>query len=53
MIEYNNAINSAILEEIEKDIELNVEKLSEDSLAKIIQENVWELKKLDELEVLI
>lgn len=53
LIEYNNAINSAILEEIEKDIELNVEKLSEDSLAKIIQENGWELKKLDELEVML
>ena len=53
LVEYNNAINSAILEEIGKDIELNVEKLSEDSLAKIIQENGWELKKLDELEVLI
>ena len=53
LIEYNNAINSAILEEIEKDIEVNVEKLSEDSLTKMLQENGWELKKLDELEVLI
>lgn len=53
LIEYNNAINSAILEEIEKDIELNVEKLCEDSLTKMLQENGWELKKLDELEVLI
>lgn len=53
LIEYNNSINSAILEEIEKDIELNVEKLCEDSLTKMLQENGWELKKLDELEVLI
>jgi hypothetical protein len=53
LIEYNNAINSAILEEIEKDIEVNVEKLSEDSLTKMLQENGWELKKLDELEVLV
>ena len=53
LIEYNNAINSAILEEIEKDIEVNVEKLSEDSLAKMLQENGWELKKLDELEVML
>lgn len=53
LVEYNNSINLAILEEIEKDIELNVEKLSEDSLAKIIQENGWELKKLDELEVML
>ena len=53
LVEYNNSINSAILEEIEKDIEVNVEKLSEDSLTKMLQENGWELKKLDELEVLI
>lgn len=53
LVEYNNAINSAILEEIEKDIEVNVEKLCEDSLAKILQENGWELKKLDELEVML
>ncbi|MBO5854951.1 MAG: hypothetical protein J6Q61_09475 [Bacteroidales bacterium] len=53
LIEYNNAINSAILEEIEKDIEVNVEKLSEDSLTKMLQENGWELKKLDELEVML
>lgn len=53
LVEYNNSINSAILEEIEKDIDVNVEKLSEDSLTKMLQENGWELKKLDELEVLI
>lgn len=53
LVEYNNSINSAILEEIEKDIEVNVEKLSEDSLTKMLQENGWELKTLDELEVLI
>lgn len=53
LVEYNNSINSAILEEIEKDIEISVEKLSEDSLTKMLQENSWELKKLDELEVLI
>lgn len=53
LADYNKAINSAILEEIEKDIEISVEKLSEDSLAKILQENGWELKKLDELEVML
>ena len=53
LVEYNNSINSAILEEIEKDVEISVEKLSEDSLTKMLQENGWEVKKLDELEVLI
>ena len=53
LIEYNNKINSAILEEIEKEVEVTVEKLSEDSLSKILQENEWEVKKLEELEVLI
>lgn len=53
LVEYNNSINSAILEEIEKDIEVDVEKLSEDSLTKMLQENGWELKKLDELEIIV
>lgn len=53
LMEYNNKINLAILEELEKEVELTVEKLNEDSITKILQENGWELKKLDELEVML
>lgn len=53
LMEYNNKINSAILEEIEKEVEVSVEKLNEDSLTNILQENGWEVKRLEELEVLV
>lgn len=53
LMEYNNKINLAILEEIEKEVEVSVEKLNEDSLTSILQENGWEVKRLEELEVLV
>ena len=53
LMEYNNKISSAILEEIEKEVEVSVEKLNEDSLTNILQENGWEVKRLEELEVLV
>jgi hypothetical protein len=53
LMEYNNKINSAILEEIEKEVEVSVEKLNEDSLTNILQENGWEVKRLEDLEVLV
>ena len=53
LMEYNNKINSAILEEIEKEVEVSVEKLNEESLTNILQENGWEVKRLEDLEVLV
>lgn len=53
LTEYHSKINEAVLEELEKEVELTVEKLNEDSITKILQENGWELKKLDELEVML
>lgn len=53
LMEYNNKINEAILDEIEKEVEVSVEKLNEDSLTKMLQENEWEVKRLEELEVLV
>lgn len=53
LMEYNKKINDAVLGELEKEVEVTVEKLNEDTLTKILQENDWELKKLDELEVLL
>lgn len=53
LMEYNNKIHSAILEEIEKEVEVSVEKLNEDSLTNILQENGWEVKRLEDIEVLV
>lgn len=53
LTEYHSKINEAVLEELEKEVELTVEKLNEDSITKILQENGLELKKLDELEVML
>ena len=53
LMEYNNKINSAIIEEIEKEVEVAVEKLNEDSVTNILQENGWEVKRLEDIEVLV
>lgn len=52
LISYQNKINSAVLDEIKKEIDLTVDKLNEETLTKMLQENGWELKRLDELEVM-
>lgn len=51
--EYQTKINDAVKAELEKEVEVSVEKLSESSATKILLENGWELKKLDEIEVML
>ena len=51
--EYQTKINEAVKAELEKEVEVSVEKLSESSATKILLENGWELKKLDEIEVML
>lgn len=53
LMEYNNKINNAVLEELEKEVEVTVEKLNEDSLTNLLQENGWKTKDLDNLEVFV
>lgn len=49
IIEYQNKINSVINVELEKVIDVTVEKLSEDAAVKLIKHNDWSNNKLDEL----
>jgi uncharacterized protein YnzC (UPF0291/DUF896 family) len=53
LMEYNNKINNAVLEELEKEVEVTVEKLNEDALTNLLQENGWKTKDLDNLEVFV
>lgn len=53
LVEYTRKIDTALKEELEKEISIDIEKLKEDSLTKLLIENGWELKKLEELEILV
>lgn len=53
IIEYQRKVNDAIKEELEKCVEIIIDSLNEDSITKLLVENGWELKKLDELEILL
>lgn len=53
LMEYNNKINNAVLEELEKEVEVTVEKLNEDALTNLLQENGWKTKDLDNLEAFV
>lgn len=52
-INYQKKIELAVKEELEKEIHISIEKLKEDSLTKMMIENAWEVKKLDDLYVLV
>lgn len=51
MYEFN--INLAVGEELEKEIDVTVEKLSEESLTKLLKHNDWQMSKLDELQPIV
>lgn len=53
VIGYQQKIELAVKEELEKDIDITIEALSEESATKLLVENGWELKKLDEIEVIL
>lgn len=53
LITYQSAINKAVNEELEREVELSIEKLKEESATKLLTENGWELKKLEEIEVVL
>lgn len=53
LVEYTRKIDTALKEELEKEISIDIEKLKEESLTKLLIENGWELKKLEELEILV
>lgn len=53
IIGYQNKINQAIKEELEKEVELNIEKLSEGADVKIMSANDWTPNQLDTIEILL
>lgn len=53
IIGYQVKIDKAVKDELEKEVEVNIEVLKEDSATKLLVENGWELKKLDEIEILL
>lgn len=53
LIEYQVKIENAVKEELSKEVELDIDKLKEDSSTKLLLENGWELKKLDEIEMML
>lgn len=53
LVDYQMKVDAAVKGELEREVEVDIEKLTEDSLTKILVENGWEVKKLDELEVMM
>lgn len=53
IIAYQSSIDKAVKDELEKEIELSIEKLDEETPSKLLLENAWEVKKLDEIEILL
>lgn len=52
VIGYQKKIDAALKDELKREVELNIEPLKEESATKLLVENGWELKKLDEIEVM-
>lgn len=50
---YEIKINLAVGEELEKEIDITLEKLTEESLTKLLKHNDWQLGKLDELQPIV
>lgn len=53
IIGYQQKIDNAVKDELAREVELNIEPLKEESATKMLVENGWELKKLDEIEVIL
>lgn len=53
LIEYQKKVETAVREELEKEIDITVEKLNEGVSTKLLVENGWEIKKLDDLDILL
>lgn len=53
LMEYQRKIDAAMKDELAREVEVAVETLKEDSATKLLVENGWELKKLDEIEVML
>ncbi|WP_299230274.1 hypothetical protein [uncultured Bacteroides sp.] len=53
ILDYIQKVENAKTEELGKEVNILIEKLDDTSLTKMIKDNGWELKKLDELGVML
>lgn len=53
IIAYQKKLDEALIEEQEKDVELTLEKLEEGAGSKLLSENGWEVKRLDDIALLL
>ena len=52
LVEYQRKIDAAMKDELAREVEVSVETMKEESATKMLVENGWELKKLDEIEII-
>lgn len=53
LVEYSKKVDNAVKEELAKEVEISIEKLKENSDIKLLEENDWEIGKLDLIEILL
>lgn len=53
IIGYQQKVDGAVKDELAREVGISVESLKEESATKMLVENGWELKKLDEIEVIL
>ena len=50
---YQKKINETVKDELEREVELNIATLKEESATKILVENGWSVCKLDEIDIML
>ena len=50
---YQKKINETVKDELEREVELNIATLKEESATKILVENDWSVGKLDEIDIML
>lgn len=53
LIKYEKSVSSAIEEELAKEVELDIEKLKENSDIKLMSENDWDFGRLSLIEIIL
>lgn len=53
IIGYQKNVDGAVKDELVREVDIDIETLKEESVTQLLVENGWELKKLDEIEIVI
>ena len=51
--EYNQKLEKAAEEELKKEVEINIEKFAEGTDVKLLKENKWKTKQLNDIDILL